>query len=84
MSDPETPATPFAAGDVVTLRSGGPTMTVSAVLGDLATCVWFSDEEDVFRFDDLPVAVLIAVEFEEDEATDGEERTEAEDVEEDD
>lgn len=67
MSETETPAVPFAAGDVVTLKSGGPMMTVASVLGDLAACVWFSDEEDVFRFDDLPVAVLIAVEFEEDE-----------------
>lgn len=67
MNETETPAAPFTAGDIVTLRSGGPMMTVASMLGDLASCVWFSDEEDVFRFDDLPACVLIAVEFEEDE-----------------
>lgn len=78
MSDTETPAPPFAGGDVVTLKSGGPMMTVSAVLGDLASCVWFSDEEDAFRFEDLPVAVLIAVEFEEDEEDEEEDAEPAE------
>lgn len=68
MSETETPVTTLSAGDVVVLKSGGPMLTVASILGDLASCVWFSDEEDAYRFEDLPTAVLIAVDFEEDDA----------------
>lgn len=68
MSETETPAPTLSAGDVVILKSGGPMLTVASILGDLASCVWFSDEEDAYRFEDLPTAVLIAVDFEEDDA----------------
>lgn len=85
MSDTETPAVAFAAGDVVMLKSGGPMLTVASIIGDLASCVWFSDEEDAYRFEELPTAVLIAVEFDEDEAEDdGEAAHDAESDEEDD
>ncbi|MCE1237718.1 MAG: DUF2158 domain-containing protein [Hyphomicrobiales bacterium] len=67
MSDTETPVVAFAAGDVVMLKSGGPMLTVASIIGDLASCVWFSDEEDAYRFEELPTAVLIAVEFDEEE-----------------
>jgi uncharacterized protein YodC (DUF2158 family) len=34
------PATPFAPGDVVTLKSGGPKMTVERVIEDDVECTW--------------------------------------------
>ncbi|MCV9960360.1 DUF2158 domain-containing protein [Pararhizobium sp. BT-229] len=46
----------FQAGDVVQLKSGGPEMTVSAVLGLEISCVWFVKNQ---RFDeDFPAVVL--------------------------
>ncbi|NNJ67622.1 MAG: DUF2158 domain-containing protein [Boseongicola sp.] len=40
-----TDAPRFSPGDVVRLKSGGPPMTVESVVsGDVATCVWFSEE----------------------------------------
>ena len=62
MTETETPTLPFSPGDVVVVKSGGPLLTVSALVGDLASCVWFSEEEDAYRFEELPVAVLAAVE----------------------
>lgn len=31
-------------GDVVTLKSGGPSMTVQGVRGNVVDCIWFSDK----------------------------------------
>jgi len=35
----------FKPGDVVSLRSGGPRMTVASVDGPSALCEWFSDDQ---------------------------------------
>ncbi|WP_141381902.1 YodC family protein [Nitrobacter winogradskyi] len=35
----------FAPGDIVTLRSGGPRMTILTVMGDEAECIWFINGE---------------------------------------
>lgn len=34
------------AGDVVVLKSGGPTMTVQWIEDDTAVCVWFDNKSD--------------------------------------
>jgi len=44
-------------GDVVMLKSGGHPMTVAAVKGEAAECVWMGGEGDLFR-ETLPLAVL--------------------------
>jgi uncharacterized protein YodC (DUF2158 family) len=39
------PAQQFKPGDVVSLRSGGPRMTIATVDGQSALCEWFSDDQ---------------------------------------
>ena len=36
----------FKAGDVVQLKSGGPLMTVFEIDGNLASCRWFSGNDE--------------------------------------
>ena len=44
-------ATEISVGDVVRLKSGGPSMTVEGVIsGDVVNCVWFSDERKYNTF----------------------------------
>ena len=35
----------FAPGDVVALKSGGPTMTIESIEDDQAACVWFQAQQ---------------------------------------
>jgi uncharacterized protein YodC (DUF2158 family) len=35
----------FKLGDIVSLRSGGPLMTIAMVDGKTAFCEWFSDDQ---------------------------------------
>lgn len=37
------------AGDVVWLKSGGPAMTVEALIDDLACLVWFDEEDNLYH-----------------------------------
>jgi uncharacterized protein YodC (DUF2158 family) len=49
-------------GDIVTLKSGGPQMTVTGVTKDGAAsavnCKWWSDKRDVFDSHQFPLDVL--------------------------
>lgn len=45
------------AGDVVVLRSGGPSMTVVKVEGETVHCIWFTADENV-RTAELPLIAL--------------------------
>lgn len=37
--------TQFKPGDTVSLRSGGPLMTVAMIDGQVAFCEWFADDQ---------------------------------------
>lgn len=47
----------FQVGDRVSLKSGGPAMTVESIDGDYGTCVWFDGQNELKRNDFL-LAVL--------------------------
>ena len=53
------------AGTVVTLKSGGQAMTVVAVDGDTADCLWCGEEGDFFREKIPTVALQLADDDEE-------------------
>jgi uncharacterized protein YodC (DUF2158 family) len=61
------------AGAVVVLKSGGMAMTVVSADGDAAECVWCGEEGELFRETIPTVALMIAVEKDEDEEEDEEE-----------
>lgn len=56
--DQESEVTTFKIGDVVTLKAGGPRLTIKDVGGDRAVCVWFS-REDVLQEDTFRTACLV-------------------------
>ena len=39
----------FEAGDNARLRAGGPRMTIRAIEGTQAICVWFEDKKNMTR-----------------------------------
>jgi uncharacterized protein YodC (DUF2158 family) len=55
----------FKPGDVVLLRSGGPSMTVVSVDEDEIKCVWIGEEGELFR-ETIPPIALDLVETEDD------------------
>lgn len=70
----------FSPGDIVTLKSGGQALTIAAIDGEDATCIWLGEEGDLFR-ESLPVIVLQAIDLE-DEEEDEEDESEEDDEEE--
>jgi uncharacterized protein YodC (DUF2158 family) len=76
----------FEPGDVVMLKSGGPSMTVVSAAEDEITCLWFGDEGDLFR-EAIPAIALESVfsavgddeEEEDDENQDDEDKDDDED-----
>ena len=62
----------FKPGEVVLLRSGGPSMTVVAVDEDEIKCVWIGEEGELFR-ESLPPVALELVETDVDEDDEDEE-----------
>ncbi len=56
-------------GNVVMLKSGGPTMTVVAVDGSNIECVWIGDEGELFR-ETLPAVALELIEMSTEEEED--------------
>ncbi len=61
----------FTPGDIVTLRSGCPALTVTAIGDDEATCIWLGEEGDLFR-ESIPLVALQAIDLEEEDGEDSE------------
>lgn len=62
----------FRAGDIVTLKSGGQPLTVAAIDGEAAHCIWLGEEGDLFR-EQIPLVALEALVDHEDEEDEGDE-----------
>ncbi len=60
----------FEVGDVVMLKSGGQTSTVTKVEKTGITVTWYSDVAGEFKTAVLPAAILEEVEFADDEDED--------------
>ena len=72
----------FAPGDVVTLKSGGHSMTVVSISDEDIDCLWVSDDGELFR-QSIPAIALTVVELVEiDEEDEAEEEDDDEDEEE--
>ncbi|MGQ3356621.1 MAG: YodC family protein [Phreatobacter sp.] len=61
----------FTPGDIVTLKSGGQPLTVTAIGDDEATCIWLGEEGDLFR-EAIPLVALQAPDLEDEEGEDDE------------
>lgn len=66
----------FAPGDVVTLKSGGHSMTVVSVGDEDIDCLWIGDDGELFR-QSIPAVALSVIELTESEE-EGEEEAEDE------
>lgn len=51
----------FEAGAIVSLKSGGPPMTVVEVNGQEARCMWFAQSDDRLQEARIPLACLEAI-----------------------
>jgi uncharacterized protein YodC (DUF2158 family) len=61
----------FQPGDVVTLKSGGPAMTVIASKDDGVHCVWYAEGVDEVKTEIVPAVCLEkALPFDEDDEDD--------------
>lgn len=49
-------------GNVVQLKSGGPSSTVSRVVGDLVEVVWFDERDERYKTYEFPDYVLVKIE----------------------
>jgi uncharacterized protein YodC (DUF2158 family) len=72
----------FEAGTIVSLKSGGPPLTVVEVEGEQARCIWFAQSDDRLQEARIPLACLEAVDDEEDEDEDEEDEEDEDDEEE--
>jgi uncharacterized protein YodC (DUF2158 family) len=57
----------FSKGDVVSVKSGGPALTVLSVEGEHVTCLFFSEELGDFKHTTIPAFALESF----DEASEG-------------
>lgn len=48
-------------GQIVTLKSGGPPLTVAGVDGDEVRCIWFAHADDRLQEARIPIACIESV-----------------------
>jgi uncharacterized protein YodC (DUF2158 family) len=65
----------FAPGDVVTLKSGGHSMTVVSVSDGDIDCLWIGDDGELFR-QSIPAVALSVIELTESDEDEAEEEEE--------
>jgi len=70
-------------GDVVTLKSGGHSLTVVEVNEDAVSCLWMGNEGDLFR-ETLPLAVLERADVDDEDEDEDEDEAAEDDAAEDD
>jgi uncharacterized protein YodC (DUF2158 family) len=70
-------------GDVVTLKSGGHSLTVVEVNEDAVSCLWMGNEGDLFR-ETLPLAVLERADVDDEDEDENEDDEESDDDDEED
>jgi uncharacterized protein YodC (DUF2158 family) len=66
----------FAPGDVVTLKSGGHSMTVVSVSDEDIDCLWIGDDGELFR-QSIPAVALSVIELTESDEDEAEEEEES-------
>ncbi len=71
----------LAPGDVVTLKSGGHSMTVISVGDEDIDCLWIGDDGELFR-QSIPAVALTVIELTDSDEEDEEEKEGAEEEEE--
>ena len=71
----------LAPGDVVTLKSGGHSMTVISVGDEDIDCLWIGDDGELFR-QSIPAVALTVIELTDNDEEDEEEKEGAEEEEE--
>ncbi len=78
----------FSKGDVVSVKSGGPALTVLSVEDENVTCLFFSEELGEFKHTTIPAFALEMFDDEDDEdeasETDDEDEEDDEDAEDED
>lgn len=79
MTEDASASFPFEPGDVVKLKSGGPSMTVVAVKSDGVHCLWYADMADEVK---TAVVPAICLELSDDDLDDDDDDDDDEDDEE--
>lgn len=74
----------FAPGDIVTLKSGGHSMTVVSIDADEVDCLWLGDTGELFRQLIPAVALTLLEQSDADEEPDDEDEADEDDEDEED
>ena len=57
-------STELKEGDLVILKSGGPTMTIKEIKEEVASCIWFNKDRVTEHKGDYKISTLIKYKYE--------------------